>query len=96
MVTLWSVSRLKLSEAIFELVNDLLLDPVWDPDTLHSLYKDSFQQPQKLDQTSNMSLFQQGKHSVTVILVTVSPWPWTETITFRKPKNYCHLECTQL
>ena len=38
-----------ISEAIFDLVNELLMDPVWDPEILHSPHKDSFQQPQKID-----------------------------------------------
>ena len=38
-----------ISEAIFDLVNDLLLDPVWDPATLHSPHYKSLRKPEKLD-----------------------------------------------
>ena len=37
-------------EAIFDLVNDLLMDPMWDPETLHSTHYDQFQPPEPLEE----------------------------------------------
>ena len=38
-----------ISEAIFDLTNDLLMDQAWNPDTLRSPHHDHFQPPQPLD-----------------------------------------------
>ena len=38
-----------ISKAIFDLVNDLLLDPTWEPSELHSPHYNEFQESEKLD-----------------------------------------------
>ena len=38
-----------ICEAIFDLTNDLLMDPAWNPDTLHSPHHDQLQPPETLD-----------------------------------------------
>ena len=38
-----------ISEAIFDLVNDLLMDQAWNPDTIHSSRIDEFQKPEQVN-----------------------------------------------